>query len=206
MLFSRSCGASRQRTQPTAIVITPSSAAGVPPRKTIARTRARKLPEILIWALVVIAVRSLKAAKAKRTSSRPMFQLPSGAATIAAVNTAASAPAWMAIILGVGRSVVIAEWWSCDVPVFEFRDRRAFPACDRNRSPMDWKKDVSARRRPNGPLIGRYSSGKAILQRPFCGQIETDRCAGWRAGTPRATAGRLGRAASYGPEHTKGAR
>jgi hypothetical protein len=66
----------------------------------------------LIWALVVIAVRSLKAAKVKRTSSRPMFQLPPGAATTAATKTAANATAWMAIILGVGRSLVIADWWS----------------------------------------------------------------------------------------------
>jgi hypothetical protein len=56
------------------MVATPIRAAGGPPRKTIATTRARKLPEILTLELVETAVRSLSSEKTSSTTSSGMFQ------------------------------------------------------------------------------------------------------------------------------------
>ena len=58
---------------------TPINAAGVPPRKTIARTSARKLPEIFTFEVVEIAVRSLKTEKPSRIANSGRFQSACGA-------------------------------------------------------------------------------------------------------------------------------
>ena len=58
----------------------PISAAGVPPRKTIARTIARKLPEIFRCDSVSIDITSLKAEKPSRIPNSAMFQSAFGAA------------------------------------------------------------------------------------------------------------------------------
>ncbi len=81
----------------------PISAAGVPPRKTIATTRARKLPETLTLDSVGTAVRSLKIEKARRTAKKPRSQLHSGACQIAADRVSASAPDIARIARRVGR-------------------------------------------------------------------------------------------------------
>ncbi len=68
--------------------MTPISAAGVPPRKTIARTMARKLPEIFSCDSVSIDITSLKAEKPSRIEKRAMSQFASGACqTAAAIAT-----------------------------------------------------------------------------------------------------------------------
>ena len=66
---------SRQRTQPTTIVATPISAAGAPPRKTIASTSDRKLPEIFTAAEVVAAEMSLTIEKTSSEANRARSQL-----------------------------------------------------------------------------------------------------------------------------------
>ena len=60
------------------IVTTPISAAGGPPRRTIARTIGRKLPESFTFEVVVIAVRSLKMEKASRIAEQG--EIPVGGA------------------------------------------------------------------------------------------------------------------------------
>src|SRR3954447_4780753 len=87
------------------MVATPITAAGVPPRKTIATTRARKLPEIFTLDSVDTAVRSLKTEKASSTVNSGRSQLQAGARQTAAA-TVSSRPATMTTIAArVGR-----EW------------------------------------------------------------------------------------------------
>ena len=81
---------SRQRTQPTIIVATPIRQAGVPPRKTIASTSDRKLPEIFADA-VAAAVRSLATEKTSSEANRAMSQFASSEASTATTAAAASA-------------------------------------------------------------------------------------------------------------------
>jgi hypothetical protein len=79
----------------------------VPPRKTIATTRARKLPETLTLESVGTAVRSLKTEKARRTAKRPRSQFDSLASQIATATVNARAPTMTAIARRLGRVGVI---------------------------------------------------------------------------------------------------
>ena len=85
------------------MVATPISAAGVPPRKTIAITRARKLPEIFSFDSVVTAVRSLKTEKARRTAKKATSQSERGASQNARATVSARTPTMAAIAVRVGR-------------------------------------------------------------------------------------------------------
>ncbi len=73
--------------------MTPISAAGVPPRKTIARTSARKLPEIFSFDSVSIAVRSLKTEKPSRIPNSARSQSAVGARQTASADRPRAAPA-----------------------------------------------------------------------------------------------------------------
>ena len=84
---------SRQRTQPTTIVTTPIRAAGAPPRKTIASTSDRKLPEIFTAAEVVAAEMSLTIEKA--SSEAKQGEIPVRAVRVSTAS--ATAPASAAI-------------------------------------------------------------------------------------------------------------
>src|SRR5687768_8334560 len=92
MLFSRKCHSSRHRSQPTAIVTTPITAAGGPPRKTIASTSERKLPEILTLEEVLEAVTSLTTENTRSAANRGRFQCasPTTATTTAAASAKSS--------------------------------------------------------------------------------------------------------------------
>ena len=94
------------------------SAAGGPPRKTIARTRARKLPEVFSLELVSIAVRSLKIEKPSRIPKSAKSQLAWGArqspkTTIATPPAASSR--WLAVV---GRVLFIGSAWAATPPGF----------------------------------------------------------------------------------------
>ena len=98
--------------QPTRIAATPISAAGVPPRKTIATTRARKLPEIFTFDSVETAVRSLKIEKASRTANRARSQLHWGARQTPAAAVISSTTAMLESAKRVGRLSAIGLVWA----------------------------------------------------------------------------------------------
>src|SRR5215218_511140 len=79
------------------MVANPITAAGVPPRKTMATTRARKLPEIFTFDSVDTALRSLKIEKDSNTANSGRSQLQAGARPTAAA-TVSSRPAVMTTI------------------------------------------------------------------------------------------------------------
>ena len=88
-MFSRKCHSSRHRIQPTIIVTTPITAAGGPPRKTIASTSERKLPEIFTLEEVLEAVTSLTTENTRSATNSGRSQCVS--ATEATATAAASA-------------------------------------------------------------------------------------------------------------------
>src|SRR3954453_11162684 len=115
------------------MVRTPISAAGAPPRKTIAKTSARKLPEIFTFEVVLIAVRSLKTEKPSRMQNRAGSQLASCDRQITAAATRARAATMAAIALGVGRDSAIClirltEGKLREEPAYEFTSPPFFPA------------------------------------------------------------------------------
>src|SRR3954451_17756569 len=90
------------------------TAAGVPPRKTIATTRARKLPEIASLDSVGTAVRSLKTEKPSRMTSSGRFQSPLGASQTAAATAAQRARKIPALTARVGRLLAIVSFVGSD--------------------------------------------------------------------------------------------
>ena len=108
-LLRRNWGASRQRNQPIEIVSTPISAAGVPPRKTMARTNARKLPEAFRWPGVGKAVTSLTTVKPSSTTNSAQFQSAAGACHTATAAAARSAAICAPRIRLVGRCLPMAD-------------------------------------------------------------------------------------------------
>ena len=111
-LTSRSCRPSRKRSQPARIEMRPISAAGVPPSRTMARTRARKLPEIFRRDSVSIDMMSLKAEKPSRMPKRARFQLAFGACQTAAATTPTRPSAKSALLNRVGRSFFMDRAWA----------------------------------------------------------------------------------------------
>src|SRR5215218_9298561 len=89
------------------MVATPITAAGVPPRNTIATTRARKLPEIFSFDSVETAVRSLNIEKASSTTNSGRSQLQAGARQKAAARTSRRPAAMTTIARRVGRGWAI---------------------------------------------------------------------------------------------------
>src|SRR4051794_40107177 len=111
-------------------------AAGVPPRKTMARTIARKLPEIFSLDLVSIAVRSLKTEKPSRMPKSAKFQFAVGARNTASAIAAAmprDSRTWFAVV---GRVFFMGSASAgSDIgthrPCLDFPGRRRFPATGR---------------------------------------------------------------------------
>src|ERR1044072_3903479 len=104
MLTSRSSRLSRKRSHPARIEIARMIGAGAPPSRTIARTRARKLPEIFRRDWVSIDITSLKIEKPSRMPNRARSQLAYGARQIARPTSAArtlTSRAWLNLV---GRS------------------------------------------------------------------------------------------------------
>src|SRR5436309_12458575 len=93
------------------------SAAGVPPRNTIARTSERKLPEILTFEDVSAAVTSLATEKTSSTEKRPRFQSASGTASAPTTTAAASANSSMATTNRLGRAATVGlqTGWSEEI-------------------------------------------------------------------------------------------
>src|SRR5882762_87251 len=79
------------------------TAAGGPPSRTIARTRARKLPDTLSFDVVVsAAVRSLMTAQARSARASGMFQSADPDVSAARIAAALSAASWTHCLEGLG--------------------------------------------------------------------------------------------------------
>ncbi len=95
----------------------------------MARTRARKLPEILTFEVVLIAVRSLKTEKPSRIANSGRFQSASGARQIPMAVTSARPATCAPMTTLVGRLSLMVDW-SCAQGCSSgkrFRERPPFP-------------------------------------------------------------------------------
>src|SRR6201991_4234961 len=93
-----------QRNQAATVANNPISIAGVPPRKTMESTKAKKLPEIDKSLSTLVAVRSLRTEKLSRRANSPRSQLADGAATAPAASTTKRPATWLAATVLLGRS------------------------------------------------------------------------------------------------------